>query len=280
VANAFDSLLASFTDEGDRQALSGLAAKNPTLKEAVMLRSDYSRKQDELKHKVDLAEQWAKWREENWVDGAYGDKGGALKRELEKDKRIQELEQKLETGGDMTFDELTKHVDTLATQRGFVTQDAVAKLVNEKASGVSTLVEQSLAGYAQIAMKAPKLAVRHFRRHNEELDVEGLIDFAAKNSLTNLDDAYSKFAAEKESALAAKEAAEREAQIRAEAKAEAEKELAASRPNAMPTDDGGPVMGHFEKRIRGIKDESAPDADNLPALGRGGIAVIAAREGK
>jgi hypothetical protein len=58
LATAFDDLLASFTDEGDRQALEGLAAKNPNLKDSVLRQSDYSRKLNEFKAKETQLDQW------------------------------------------------------------------------------------------------------------------------------------------------------------------------------------------------------------------------------
>lgn len=279
--NAFEELLASISEDTDRQVITGLAEKYPNLRDSVMMRSDYSRNMDELRaereqHSAELAYAAAmkKWREENWIENAYGDGKGALKRELDKDARISELEQQIQVGGEVTFEDLNKYLG----EKGFVSQDAVNKLVETRLSGEKQTVEQMLAGLSHIAVKAPKLATRHFKTYGEELDTEELATFANKNGINDLERAYDSFTAEKRAALEKKRHEEELESVRKAAREEAEKELAARQPAArVPGDDGGPEMGHFQRKILGIKPEGDKTDADLP-FGRGAIADRAARE--
>jgi hypothetical protein len=285
--NAFDDLLASFGDDSDRQVITGLAEKYPVLRDSVLMRADYSRQSDELKAErerlkaeADYAAAMKQWREANWVDNAYGDGKGALKRELEKDARIQELETlktdletRIQVGDEVTFNDLSTHLDKFAQDKKFVSQDALKAEIDQRAAGVKQTVDQQLAGFAHIALKAPRLAVRHYQKFNEELDTDGLVDFASKNGFTDLDAAYNAQIADRVKEIEAKKHAEEIEAAKAAAKAEALKEFGDRQPARMPDDTTGPEMsGHFFQRINGARDEKEA-AD--PPLGR-----IAATLGK
>jgi hypothetical protein len=286
--NAFEELLASLPEEGDRQAMTGLAEKYPVLRESVLLRSDYSRSMDELKAEkqrlqaeADYAAQMKAWREANWVDNAYGDGVGALKRELEKDAQIAELAQakteleaRIQVGDEVTFNDLNTHLDKFAQDKKFVSQETLQSEIDKRASGVKQTVDQQLAGFAHIALKAPRLAVRHFQKFNEELDTDGLVDFASKNGFTDLDAAYNAQISDRvREAEATKHAAEL-AEAEKRGRELAAKEMAEKSPARMPDDTDGPEMsGTFFQRINGARNKEE-EAD--PPLGR--IAATKARE--
>jgi hypothetical protein len=281
--NAFDELLASFTEESDRQAITGLAEKYPTLKQSVLRQADYSRHMDELKAErqklqaeADYAAAMKKWREENWIDNYYSDGVGALKREVEKDQRIaelsgaiSELEAKVQVGDEVTFDQLSEHFGKLAEQRKFVSQDVLQTELNKTVSGAKQTIDQQLAGFAHIALKAPKLATRHYKTFNDELDTDGLVDFASKNGFNDLEKAYDAFTADKRNELDAKKRAEEIEAVKKQTREEAEKEFAAKQTPRMPDDTGGPEMssGHFFKRIAQLGAAGDPGSEADPPLG-------------
>lgn len=286
--NAFDKLLASLPDEGDRQVITGLAEKHPVLRESVLMRADYSRNMDELKAErerlkdaVDYGQQWRKWYEDQWVPNAYGEGKGATKRELDKDAQLQALEQakteleaRIQVGDEVTFNDLTAHLDKFAQDKGFVSQAALKSELDKTLSGAKQTVDQQLAGFAHVAMKAPRLAIRHYREFNEELDTDGLVDFASKNGFTDLDAAWNAQVAERRREAEAKKHAEELAEAEKRGAEKAAKELADKHPTPMPDDTTGPEMtSTFFQRINAARN---PQEEADPPLGR--IAATKARE--
>jgi hypothetical protein len=289
--NAFDDLLASFTDDGTRKALADIADKEPKLREAVMLRSDYSRSLDEFKTKekelsgaAERAKNYEGWYSENWVKDAFGEGKGGTKRELDyhnkltaAEQRALELESKLQLGGEVTFDQLTEHLGKL----GYARQDAVEAVrteLNSAKSGVEKVLNESLMGHYHVAVKAPKIALKHFRTFNEEVDIDEVVQHATKNGIADLEKAYDSFVAPKvnERNQKAQEEAVKAAEKAGYEKAMSEKGMS---PGSMPTDNNPPTMGHFQQKLMGVREGANGEAvipDNAE-LGSGAVAMGASR---
>lgn len=277
--NAFDELLASIPDEGDRKALQGIAEKYQPLREGILRQSDYSRKMDELasksnelREKLSEAEQWQKWASENYVYDAYGDGKGATKRELEKDKLVQqyqaraaELEQRISEGGEVNFDDVKKHIGEM----GYLKSDEFATKAQEFQQQVYGTVGNAISAVSAL----PAITLRHFKEFNEVLDDDQLFKHANEKGLP-LKSAYDDYVRERREEIRQKEIEERIAKAEEKGRAEALKERGMS-PASMPVDSGESQIGPLGMLIQGVKPEGGevPDVE----IGRGGLARHAAR---
>ena len=278
-SNAFDNLLASasWTKPESRQAFEALAEAEPFLKEAVMLRSDYSRNLDELRPKVAKADQWDAWESENW-DAEHG----MTKAEYTLQQRNVDLQHRIETaalgeGGEVTFDDLNKHLDTKIKALGIDPTTLVKKDDFEKAIGDRVKEAQTYNNYtAHLATRAAYLSVKHDKEFGELLDPDTLFKYANENKISDLDDAYGKLVADKrQTATDAKHKAEIDAATEAGRKSGLQER--AMGDAQMPVDMGSPDMGHFQKRLLDAgKDKGAGVVDESVGLGQG-VAQHAAR---
>lgn len=269
MANPFDDILATISDESDRQALKTLGEKHAPLKEAVMRQSDYSKKLNELNAEVTRAKQWDTWREENW-DTTHN----KTKAEVARDNQLAELQQRLVAaeaarGSDMTFEDLNKWADEQAKAGKFVSPD-VLKAKEEELAG-------ALNGTTNVLTRAMKLGFEHMKKFGEVLDPEALFTYANQNKIQDLDAAYQAMNKAKFDEAEAKAAAAREEQIRKDERTKVLTEKGMSQ-SAMPVDDGGPNMGHFQARLQGGGEKKDSPVPAELELGQG-IGAIAARHG-
>ncbi len=276
--NAFEELLEAIPDEGDRKALGEIAGKYQQLRDGYLRQSDYSRKMDEIaaqakehQAKLEEAQRWAKWAEENYVYDAYGDGKGATKRELEQSKlaeqyraQVDELNQRISEGGDVNFDDVKAHIEKLGYVKG-EEFNAQAKQFEEQVYGT--------VGNAISAITAlPALVLRHDKEFGEVLDEDALFKHANEKKLP-LKSAYDDFVASRREEARQKEIEERIAKAKEEARAELLKERGMS-PASMPVDSGESQIGPLGKLMHGeAMEEGVPDID----IGRGGLARHAAR---
>lgn len=280
--NAFEELLESIPDEGDRKALEEIGGKYQVVRDGHLRQSDYSRKMDELaaktkelQAKLDEATRWNEWAGENYVYDAYGEGKGATKRELEQVKlaeqyraQMEELQQRISEGGEVNFDDVKKHIDGMGFVKGeeFQTQ---AKQFQEQVYGT--------VGNAISAVTAlPALTLRHFKEFGEVLDEDTLFKHANEKGLP-LKSAYDDFVHQRRDEARQKEIDERIAKAAAEAEAKGRAEALKERgmsPGSMPVDSGESQVGPLGQLIQGAKqEEGTPDID----IGRGGLARHAAR---
>lgn len=289
--NAFEDVLASIIPNGsDRKVLEDVAAKYPALRESILRQSDYSRKMDELQRerqtlqeRVEHGEQWDNWYRQNWVPDALGPGLGATKRELEHvkklkeaEKQLAEMQQRIEVGGEVTFDELNNYLDKKFQETGVARKEDIDRVVNEKASGVEQFVQKNLEGYTHLATRTPVIALKHFKEFGEVLDPEGLIEFALKNKKPDLDTAYDDFVKDQREQKAAKQREEELERVRREEREKIFAERGMS-PSSMPDDNGSPDVGPMMKRILSIQGADDGGDASKAELGRGQLAKHAAR---
>jgi hypothetical protein len=278
--NAFDNLLASASwgTPESRQAFEELATKEPFLKEAVMLRSDYSRNLDELKPKLAKAEAWDTWESDNW-DFEHN----MTKAEYVLTQRNLDIQTSLETaalgkGGEVTFDDLNKHLDAKIKALGIDPAKLVKQEDFDKAVGSKVEEARNYNNYtANLATRATYCMLKHKEEFGEILDPNDLFKFAQEKGISDIDDAHAKMVADKRQArIDAKIADEKKAEREAGRK-EGLQERAMGESN-MPTADGSPDMGHFQKRLLSIgeKKDGAGVVDESVGLGQG-VAQHAAR---
>jgi hypothetical protein len=289
--NAFEDVLASIIPDGDaRKVLEDVAAKYPALRESMLRQSDYSRRMGEIQRREEAlqgraehADQWDAWYRQNWVPDALGEGMGATKRELEQiqklkdaDARLKEMQQRIELGGEVTFDELNAHLDRKLQETGLARKEDVDRLIAEKASGVEQFMQKNLEGYTHLATRTPVIALKHFKEFGEILDPDSLIEYALKNKKPDLDTAYDDFIKGQRDERAAKQREEELEQVRRE---EREKVLAerGMSPGSMPDDNGAPDVGPMMKRIMSIQGADGDGDASKAELGRGQLAKHAAR---
>ena len=277
--NAFDNLLASasWIKPESRQAFEALAETEPFLKEAVMLRSDYSRNLDELRPKVAKADQWDAWEAENW-DAEHG----MTKAEYALQQGNRSLTERLAvaatgTGDEVTFDDLNKHLDTKIKALGIDPTKLVNKDDFEKAIGSKVEEARNYNNFtANLATRAAYRMMKHKDEFGELLNPDDLFKYAQENKIDSLDDAHDKMVADRrQTAIDTKQKAALDA-----AKAEGKKEGLQERAmgdGQMPVDMGSPDMGHFQKTLLNAgKKDAAGAVDESVGLGQG-VGAHAAR---
>lgn len=276
--NAFDDVLASIPEEGDRKAFEAVVAKYPTLKEGWLNRSDYSRRQDEMRDQLKFAQEMAAWQQENLVKDAFGSGTWATKREIELQKQLDKARPAAGKGEDMTAEELQAQLDAALAARGFVdkatfdnTVAGYQEQIKKQFEDMRTLVAQ----VGSIGGEAATVALRHEKEFGEGLNMQELYKFAHEKNVPSLETAYEQFVSGKR---AEKDKAAWEAKV-AEAEkagyAKARQEIGMS-PAGMPDDHTGAEMSALERRVNGAGAAGQVDLESLP-FGPGSLARVAAR---
>lgn len=297
MAGAFDELLATFAEEADRKAFEDLSSKNPKLKESVLLRSDYSRRMDEVKDQLTELNGWKDWRSKHWDE----DKK-MTKREAEKLAEIerlqtekQQLEDRLLTipenkGDDVTFDQLNQWGENFAKQKNILTKPELEKIIGDKEKELQQFVKTQGQFETYAALTTPELNLRHMNEFGEPFKAKEFIKAATDKGQFDLEAFYDSYVQEKRSA---KVKSDHEAELKrvqddaaakikdAEEKAAAATQRAANMgPNGLtPTDNDGASMGPMQRKILKM-DQVTSEEGKVPdvPLGEGGIAAFAARE--
>lgn len=296
---AFEQLLATFADDADRKAFEDLSSKNPKLKESVLLRSDYSRRMDEVKDQIDQLNQWNDWRAKHWDA-----EKKMTKREVEKISQIEaletekaQLEEKLLThnptaqGDDVTFDQLNQWGEQFAKNKNIITKADLEKVVGDKEKELQQYVKTQNQFETYAALVTPELNLRHMKEFGEPFKAKEFIKDATEKGQFNLEEFYdnSYVRAKREAKITADHTAELE-RVKAEAAtavqaAKDEAAAAAQRaagmgPNGLtPTDNEGSQMGPMQRKFL-KQDEKPPEEGKAPdvPLGEGGLAAFAAKK--
>lgn len=297
--SGFEVLLESLPDSDEfefkgsvRKAFAELAEKVPKLKESVLAQSDYSRRMDEVRDKVKLADTWDEWRRNNWDDDKH-----MTRSELEKQAEMDRLQTELETartaalatGEEMNFDQLNQRLEQYSKEKNFLTPDELKKQFDGKTKEVEDYVKGYSAPIARAALDIPYLMAKHEKEFGEILDPDILTKYAAEKGNFNLRDVYEKdWVVEKRTDAMKKhyeselqkvkdgEAAKLEA-VRAEATAAARTQQIMGQPSGNPVDMGGNDMGPLQRRMLPESDVDRSKAPEVP-IGEGGLAAYAARE--
>lgn len=270
-ANSFDDILATYVkDESEKVTLAGLINKYPDLRAGWLRQADYSRSKDELAKNKDLYEaavgkvsEWEAWKENNWDETH-----SMTKAQWETLQEVERIKSE-GSGEEMDFDKLAEWTGKYVKDNGLVTKTDLDATLAEKVK----FVDDGFKGYAYVAAKVPTLIAKHMKEFGDVLDGAELLQGTEKYGTTNLDDVYEKMVAGKRAELAEKSKAEEIAKAKAEAVEEFKKTQAGGQ-GRMPSDQSGPELSSFQKKMMGIKVE--PDEFEDMELGKGGIAAIAA----
>lgn len=290
--NAFDAVLESLSEE-TRKTFGELAEREPKLKDMVLAQSDYSRRSDELRSKVEMAERWNKWRDDYWDD----DKK-MTKAEIAKQDRLESLERDLETarqaalgtGDQMTFEQIEQWGSGFLKDKGIVTKAALDTELALKSKTLQDYVTGSQQALGSIAAEIPYLLLKHKEEFGEVLDPKPLIAAASEKGRYDLREFYEKdyvierrqkSVEDKHKAELDKLQAQTQEAIKARDAAEEARKAAMMGPGAgNMVDDGGPGMGPLQKKLVSsvqAEDGKGTEAPNVP-LGEGSIAAFAARQ--
>jgi hypothetical protein len=295
---AWERVLESISDEEDRKALEGIGSKHRVLQDSVLAQSDYSRKMDEVRDKVTLADSWKKWREENWLDS-----DSMTKAEKHKADQIAELQAErarlqaqVELGAgenDMTAEELANLLDTRIKERGLVGQSDLDKVIGDKTTELQEFVKGTLGFSSQASLVVPYLNQKHQQEFGELFDPVEFVKEATSKQRYDLKDYYDKEfvqgkreAKQKSEFDAQKAKWQEEADAKAKAefergKREAEQARVMSQGAQIPTDDTGPQASAWvRKYYQGSNptEEGAAKPPEGTKLGDDSIARFAARE--
>ena len=299
--DSFTSLLETLPDTDEfefkgsaRKAFAELAEKVPKLKESVLAQSDYSRRMDEVRDKVKLADTWDEWRRNNW-----NDEKKMTNAEAEKQAELERVQTELEaartaalvTGEEMTFDQLNQRLEQFTKEKNYLTPDDLKKQFDGKTKEVEDYVKGYNAPIARAALDVPYLMAKHEKEFGEILDPEVLMEYGVKKNNFNLRELYEKDWVVEKRQKAMKDGYEAElqkikdgeaAKIQAakdEALAEGRKQAVMGQQNGNPVDMGGNDMGPLQRRMQPPAQEGdgAPKAPEVP-IGEGSLAAFAARK--
>lgn len=264
--NSFDEILNGLvSDTDDREVLEALASKYPDIKNGWLRQSDYSRKLDSFRDTEKKVEAWNKWAEENWDT-----ENNAPKMEIYWRNKAQELESQV--GTDMTFDEIKNFTDNFLTERGVMTKNDFESAINSKAAEI----DKGFQGSAYFSAVIAEKTAEHLSEFGRPLKVREFIGKLGEYGTNDLDAAYDRYVQEERKTRDEKQLEEKIERIRNEEREKAKQEVLSQLPNngGLPIDQGEPIAGHLEARVRSI---GQPDAAERASLGDGTLAQIAAQ---
>lgn len=264
--NSFDEILNGLvSDSDDREVLESLATKYPEIKNGWLRQSDYSRKLDSFRDTEKKVEAWNKWAEDNWDT-----ENNAPKMEIYWRNKAQELESQV--GTDMTFDEIKNFTDNFLTERGVMTKNDFESAINSKAAEI----DKGFQGSAYFSAVIAEKTAEHLSEFGKPLKVREFIGKLGEYGTNDLDAAYDRYVLEERKTREEKQLEEKIERIRNEEREKAKQEVLSQLPNngGLPIDQGEPIAGHLEARVRSI---GQPDAAERASLGDGTLAQIAAQ---
>lgn len=264
--NSFDEILNGLvSDSDDREVLEALASKYPDIKNGWLRQSDYSRKLDSFRDTEKKVEAWNKWAEDNWDA-----ENNAPKMEIYWRNKAQELESQV--GTDMTFDEIKNFTDNFLTERGVMTKNDFESAINSKAAEI----DKGFQGSAYFSAVIAEKTAEHLSEFGRPLKVREFIGKLGEYGTNDLDAAYDRYVQEERKTRDEKQLEEKIERIRSEEREKAKQEVLSQLPNngGLPIDQGEPIAGHLEARVRSI---GQPDAAERASLGDGTLAQIAAQ---
>ena len=188
--SAFDALLQTFGDDGDRTTFTALADKNPALREFGLRQDDYSRKLDEHRAELQELQGWREWKQKNWESDPTDSTHGWTKAEKQKMERLEALESEkaalegklaeVEFGGsDMTFEQIEQIATETMKKHGidpdkFVPKDTLV----QKEKEVGDMVRQMNGITLQAAIDTPYLNQLHAKEFGEYFDPHAFLKAA------------------------------------------------------------------------------------------------------
>lgn len=264
--NSFDEILNGLvSDTDDREVLEALASKYPDIKNGWLRQSDYSRKLDSFRDTEKKVEAWNKWAEDNWDT-----ENNAPKMEIYWRNKAQELESQV--GTDMTFDEIKNFTEGFLSERGVMTRNDFESAINSKAAEI----DKGFQGSAYFSAVIAEKTAEHLSEFGRPLKVREFIGKLGEYGTNDLDAAYDRYVQEERKTRDEKQLEEKIERIRNEEREKATQEVLSRLPNSggLPIDQGEPIAGHLEARVRSI---GQPDAAEKANLGDGTLAQIAAQ---
>jgi hypothetical protein len=276
--NAFDFLVEDvLQDDVERQAMRNMASKYKEVKDGYLRQSDYSKQmnslkadkdkfdseRDKIEGKLTKLQEWEAWRQSNWDDGQ-----AMTKREIQKLEQINDLTFELEIlkqaqEAGMTFDEVGQYIDKELGKKNLVSKDYLDKefkkdLIDRATyeKDLNTKIGGVANGMEYIYTSTLPAVLKHKDEFGEILDPVEIIKYANENGYKKIDEAYERMVAPKRAEIQTKKNEEALKLAKEEGRKEALKERGMGNEGQRPVDDGPPVMGHLERRLRGPKDET------------------------
>jgi len=286
--NGFDELLSAISDPNDKAALQSLGDKIPALKESVLRQSDYSRKLNEFQQKEatfkdaeERLQNWESWRSDNWLDEHNMTRPQwEAQQELERMNRL--IQPNSQPQGDeieMTPEELNAQLETLISQKGFLTQSQVDAQLAAKEAEFNNRLTTNATNQAMLSTLTQQYGLRHYQKFGEVLDTNDLFDKANKAGIQNFEQAYEMYTAPKVRELEQQAHAKEIEEAKAAGYNEGRQQSTMGQDGRMPVDMGVPEMGYLQKQFAGIKspEGSSPIPENLTVENDGalGLAVAA-----
>ena len=172
----------------------------------------------------------------------------------------------------MTFDEIKNFTDNFLTERGVMTKNDFESAINSKAAEI----DKGFQGSAYFSAVIAEKTAEHLSEFGRPLKVREFIGKLGEYGTNDLDAAYDRYVLEERKTRDEKQLEEKIERIRNEEREKAKQEVLSQLPNngGLPIDQGEPIAGHLETRVRSI---GQPDAAERASLGDGTLAQIAAQ---
>jgi effector-binding domain-containing protein len=293
--NSFDDILASIKDPEKLRVFKEVVETDvPEAKGGWLRQADYSKHMNSLANdkklfeaekaekQAELAklEEWKSWRVSSWDD-----EHQMTKSEVKKLAQITDLTAELEIlkaaqEAGMTFDEVGQYLDKELSKKNLVSKDYLDKefrkeLVDRKAfdSELNTRVGGVANGMEYLYDSTLPAVLAHKDEFGEVIKPSEIIKYANENGYKKIEDAYERMIAPKRAEIQAKKneealkKAREEGEKAGEEKAKAERMAALAQGGRTPVDDGPPVMGHMERKLRMNKDKTTNDIPEDAKLG-------------
>lgn len=214
----------------------------------------------------DFVMKWEQWRDNNYDP----DTGLTKTAKAIIDQKDAELEamRLLQTGNDMTWDEIKGNVESLVKTQGLMTRQefeaSTAKLAYAKPDDIKA-TEQKInnleVGMENLYAKTAHMPAQHFVEFGKVLKMDELFGYMRENKLGgDVEKGYEHYTAAARAEKAAAVATEKEAELRRSVREETLKEVT-MRQGTLPVDSqgGSPEQTALQRRILVRKGVDAPD---------------------
>jgi hypothetical protein len=232
--DAFDELIATITDEGDRNSLLAMSTRHKILREGYLRQSDYDRMMneakkandklkadydakvkaadDKTKEATELVDKNKKW----WAETepiftkaktTQAERDSLFEEKKKLETKIAELTTAAAAGGKPGSEgsvvdqaELAKAVEERVKGMGFVSESKLMEIVLQEAGKQrDTFLKETLPATMEYIFSVNDIAMRHREEFHEPFDRVAYLKFIHENQLGNLlpDKAYDQYISEK-----------------------------------------------------------------------------------
>lgn len=285
-----EELLATITDEKDREVQRGLLEKHQSLRESHLRQSDYDRKMNETKtdrekEQITLtaakerAEKWDKWAKDNVPrhDNLMAEFKKVSERNIVLEEEVKKAVASTATGGgggEVDEGKLRTAVLEEVSKRGYMSAADVEKVAVEQARKLAeqernSFFKDTLPNVLEWTQTMMEIGIEHRQEFGEAFDRKGFSQFIADKKITDLQEGYKMFVGDRRT----------ENKIKTETEKRVKDELSKRNVPGMGALPSPAELGPLQARRAGKSGDGLPDDATISAASMAAAAELRS-EGK